>query len=49
MTRGRRKTSSKVQWVAGFMGSSRLRNNPVMETDTKAQNGQKDGSVAADP
>ena len=30
------------------MGSSRLRNNPVMETDTKAQNGQKDGSVAAD-
>ncbi len=31
------------------MGSSRSRVNPVTETDTKAQGGQKDGSVAADP
>ena len=31
------------------MGSPRSRNNPVTETDTKAQGGQKDGSVAADP
>ena len=31
------------------MGSPRSRNNPVTETDTKAQDGQKDGSVAADP
>ena len=31
------------------MGSSRSRDNPVTETDTKAQGGQKDGSVAADP
>jgi hypothetical protein len=30
------------------MGSSRSRDNPVTETDTKAQGGQKDGSVAAD-
>jgi len=46
---GRRKTSSHFQWVAAFMGSSRSRDNPVAETDTKAQGGQKDGSVAADP
>src|SRR5699024_7606078 len=45
---GRRKTSSHFQWVAGFMGSPRSRDNPVTETDTKAQGGQKDGSVAAD-
>ena len=31
------------------MGSPRSRDNPVTETDTKAQGGQKDGSVAADP
>jgi hypothetical protein len=30
------------------MGSPRSRDNPVTETDTKAQGGQKDGSVAAD-
>ncbi|TCP60601.1 hypothetical protein EV663_109109 [Rhodovulum bhavnagarense] len=30
------------------MGSSRSRVNPVTETDTKAQGGQKGGSVAAD-
>ncbi len=36
------------QWVAGLMGSPRSRDNPVTETDTKAQGGQKDGSVAAD-
>ena len=30
------------------MGSSRSRDNPVAETDTKAQGGQKDGSVVAD-
>jgi hypothetical protein len=30
------------------MGSSCSRDNPVTETDTKAQGGQKDGSVAAD-
>ena len=46
---GRRKTSSHFQWVAVFIGSPRSRNNPVAETDTKAQGGQKDGSVAADP
>ncbi|MBK5932852.1 hypothetical protein CCR78_02455 [Rhodovulum imhoffii] len=45
---GRRKTFSHFQWVAGFMGSPRSRDNPVTETDTKAQGGQKDGSVAAD-
>ena len=49
MVTGRRKTSSHFQWVAAFMGSPRSRNNPVTETDTKAQDGQKDGSVAADP
>jgi len=49
MVTGRRKTSSHIQWVAAFMGSPRSRKNPVMETDTKAQGGQKDGSVAADP
>lgn len=31
------------------MGSSHSRDNPVTEVDTKAQDGQKDGSVAADP
>ncbi len=31
------------------MGSTRSRNNPVTETDTKAQGGQKNGSAAADP
>ena len=46
---GRRETSSHFQWVAAFMGSPRSRDNPVTETDTKAQGGQKDGSVAADP
>ena len=30
------------------MGSSRSRDNPVTETDTKAQDGQEGGSVAAD-
>jgi hypothetical protein len=30
------------------MGSSRSRDNPVTETDTKAQGGQKDDSVEAD-
>lgn len=46
---GRRKTSSHFQWVAAFMGSSLSRDNPVAETDAKAQGGQRDGSVAADP
>jgi len=46
-TTGRRETSSHFQWVAAVMGSPRSRNNPVTETDTKAQGGQKDGSVAA--
>jgi hypothetical protein len=46
---GRLKISSHCQWVAAFMGSSRSRDSPVTETDTKAQGGQKDGSVAADP
>jgi hypothetical protein len=45
---GRRKTSSHFQWVAAIMGSPRSRDNLVTETDTKAQGGQKDGSVAAD-
>ena len=45
---GRRKTPSYFQWVAAFRGSPRSRDNPVTETDTKAQGGQKDGSVAAD-
>jgi hypothetical protein len=45
---GRRETSSPFQWVAAFMGSSRSRDNPVAETDTKVQGGQKDGSGAAD-
>jgi hypothetical protein len=31
------------------MGSPRSRDNPVTETHTKAQGGQKGGSVAADP
>jgi hypothetical protein len=30
------------------MASPRSRDNPVTETDTKAQGGRKDGSVAAD-
>jgi len=30
------------------MGSSFSRDNPVTETNTKAQRGQKDGSVAAE-
>jgi hypothetical protein len=46
---GRRETSSHFQWVAEFMGSPRSRDNPVTETDTKAQGGREDGSVAADP
>jgi hypothetical protein len=29
------------------MGSPRSRGNPVAETETKAQDGRKDGSVAA--
>jgi hypothetical protein len=49
MVTGRRKTSSHFQWVAAFMGSPRSRDNPVTETHTKAQGGQKGGSVAADP
>lgn len=49
MVTGRRETSSHFQWVAAFMGSPRSRNIPVTETDTKAQGGQKAGSVAADP
>ena len=49
MVTGRRKTSSYFQWVAAFMGSPRSRNILVTEIDTKAQGGQKDGSVAADP
>lgn len=48
MVTGRSKTSTKFQWVAGFMGSPRSRNIPVAETDKKAQGGQKDGSGAAD-
>lgn len=48
-TMGRPKTSLKFHWVAGFIGSPRSQNIPVTETDTKAQGGQKDGSVAADP
>ena len=31
------------------MGSLRSRDNPVTKTDTKVQDEQKDGSVAADP
>ncbi len=46
---GRHETSLKLQWVAALIGSSLSRVNPVTETDTKAQGGQKDGSVAADP
>ena len=46
---GRCQTSSYFQWVVGFMGSPRSRVNPVTEKDTKAQGGQKDGSVASDP
>jgi len=49
MVMGRRKTFSYFQWVAAFMDSLRSRNSPVTEADTKAQGGQKDGSVAADP
>jgi len=49
MVTGRRKTSLHFQWVAALMGSSRSRDNLVTETGTKAQGGQKDGSVAADP
>lgn len=45
---GRCETSSYFQWVVRFMGSPRSRVNPVTEKDTKAQGGQKDGSVAAD-
>lgn len=45
---GRREKSLHFQWVAGFMGSPRSRCNPVTETDTKAQGGRKDGSMAAD-
>jgi len=45
---GRRKTSLHFQWVAASIGSSRSRDNPVAETDTKAQDGREDGSVAAD-
>jgi hypothetical protein len=45
---GRRKTFPRCQWVAALMGSSCSRDNPVTETDTKAQGGQKDGSGAAD-
>jgi hypothetical protein len=48
MATGRRKTSSHFQWVAAFMGSSRSRDNLVTETDTKAQGGREEGSVAAD-
>lgn len=48
MVTGRRETSLHFQWVAALMGSSRSRDNPVTETDMKAQGGQKDGSVAAD-
>jgi len=48
MVTGRRETSLYFLWIAGFMGSPRSRDNPVTETDTKAQGGQKDGSVAAD-
>lgn len=48
MATGRRETPSHFQWVDALMGSSRSRDIPVTETDTKAQGGQKDGSVAAD-
>jgi hypothetical protein len=46
---GRRETSLHFQWVAALMRSSCSRGNPMTEADTKAQDGQKDGSVAADP
>lgn len=49
MDTGRRETSSHFQCFAAFMGSPRSQKNPVTETDTKAQDGQKDGSAAADP
>ena len=49
MVTGRRKKSVYFQWVAALMGSSRSRVNPATEADTKAQDGQKDGSVASDP
>jgi hypothetical protein len=45
---GRRKISFHFQLVAAFMGSPRSRDDPVTKTDTKAQGGRKDGSVAAD-
>ncbi len=48
MVTGRRETSLHFQRVAAFMGSPRSRNNPVTETDTKAQGGREDGSVADD-
>jgi hypothetical protein len=44
----RRKLSQHFKWLGAFMGSSFPRYGPVTETDTKAQGGQKDGSVAAD-
>jgi len=44
MTVGRRKKSSQFQWVAAFTDPPCSRDNPVTETDTKAQGGQKDGS-----
>ena len=49
MVTGRRKPFFHFQLVTVLMGPSRSRVNPVTETDTKAQGGQKDGSVAADP
>jgi len=48
MVTGRRETSFHFQWVAASLGSPRSRINPVTETDTKAQGGQKDGSGVAD-
>lgn len=48
MANGRREISLKLQCVAAFMTSSRSRGNPVSENNTKARDGQQDGSVAAD-
>jgi hypothetical protein len=43
---GWRKKSSHFPLVAALIGSPCSRDSAVTETDTKAQDGQKDGSVA---
>jgi hypothetical protein len=44
---GRCETFLHFQCVAAFMGSPRSQDNPVAETNTQAQGGREDGSVAA--